>query len=204
MPISIKWGAAKDKAGNPTEECAKYTNAELLKQGIESYGNAYHILNQFRPTYNGYPKTLPNFEGDKTAADSTQTILNYHREASDNVKSNFDKSKLDPDQTYVVNMYYNASPHILDFYKDAVKDKTGTYGTHVGHLYYDKNLSDWVVEHNIHGNIYKDKFDSVLGGLSNPNKYGITAISTTKPKVKTLLRNLKNNIADFLNIHQDD
>lgn len=70
MPISIKWGAAKDEAGNPTKECAKYTNAELAKQGIESYGNAYHILSQFRSTYNGYPKTLPDFEGDKTVADS--------------------------------------------------------------------------------------------------------------------------------------
>lgn len=153
MPISIKKHTAKDKNGKYTEECAAYTNAELAEQGIESYGNAYHILSQFKPTYNGYPKTLPDFEGDKTAADSTRTILNYHRDASDNIKANFDKSELDPDQTYVVNMYYNISPHILDFYKDAINDKTGTYGTHVGHLYYDKNLNDWIVEHNIHGHI---------------------------------------------------
>lgn len=60
MPISIKRRAAKDKAGNLTKECATYTNTELSKQGVESYGNAYHILNQFRPTYNGYPKDLPD------------------------------------------------------------------------------------------------------------------------------------------------
>lgn len=39
-------------------------------------------------------------------------------------------------------MYYNTSPHILDFYKDAVDDKTGTYGTHVDHLYFDKDQND--------------------------------------------------------------
>ena len=200
MPISIKRGAAKDKAGNPTKECATYTNTELSKQGVESYGNAYHILNQFRSTYNGYPKDLPDFEGDKTAADSTQTILNYHRQAADNVRDNFDKSKLDPSQTYVVNMYYNTSPHILDFYKDAVDDKTGTYGTHVDHLYFDKDQNDWVVEHNIHGNVYKDTYDSVLGGRSNPNKYGITAISTTKPTLRTMMRNTSNAIKRFLNM----
>lgn len=142
MPISIQRNKAKDKAGNLTKECATYTNTELSKQGIESYGNAYHILKQFRPKHNGYSRELPDFSDDKTASDSTATIINYHRAAADNIKENFDKSKLDPSQIYVVNMYYNTSPHILDFYKDAVKDKTGTYGTHVGHLYFDKDQND--------------------------------------------------------------
>ena len=32
-------------------------------------------------------------------------------------------------------MYYNTSPHILDFYKDAVDDKTGTYElVHMEHM----------------------------------------------------------------------
>lgn len=58
-----------------------------------------------------------------------------------------------------------------------------------------------MVEHNIHGNIYKDTYDSVLGGRSNPNKYGITAISTTKPTLRTMFRNMSNAIKNFLNIN---
>lgn len=204
MPISIKWGCAKDQNNNYTEECATYTNAELNKRGIESYGNAYQILNQFRSKYNGYPRELPNFKEDKTARDSIATIMNYHRAASDNIKENFDKSKLNPNQTYVVNLYYNKSPYILDFYKETVKDNTNTYGTHVGHLYFDKDQNDWVVEHNIHGNVYKDKFDNILGGYSNPNNYGITAISTTKPTFRTFLWNTKNKIFDLLGINENN
>ena len=68
--------------------------------------------------------------------------MDYHRQASDNVKNNFDKSKLDPNQNYTVNMYYNTSPYMRKFYNEAVKQDTDNYATHVGRLYYDKNQKD--------------------------------------------------------------
>lgn len=84
MSISIKWGAAKDKAGNPTEECATYTNTELSKQGIESYGNAYHILKQFQSKYNGYPKDLPDETKvlNSLSDESTEVDLTYNKSTS--------------------------------------------------------------------------------------------------------------------------
>ena len=132
-------GQAKDHNGNFTTECAAYVNGQLSKDGIESYGNAYHIPAQFKSVMNGYDHVeLPS--GKMTgysSADSTSTIMNAHRAASDYLKQNFDESQLDPEQNYVVNMYYNSSPHMNEFYQNAEKDKTNNYGTHVGKLYHD-------------------------------------------------------------------
>lgn len=107
---------------------------------MESYGNAYHIPAQFRSVVNGYNHVdLPSgkMEG-YSPADSTKAIMAAHRAASDYIKDSFDVSQLDPKENYVVNMYYNTSPHMNDFYKSAEKDGTENYGTHVGRMYYDQ------------------------------------------------------------------
>lgn len=96
MAKKIQWGAAKDKWGKYTEDCAADTNRWLQEQGIESYGHAYQVPDQFRKVFNGYPSQLPEFPKDATASDSTRIIMDYHRLASDNIKENFDKSKLNP------------------------------------------------------------------------------------------------------------
>ena len=31
--------------------------------------------------------------------------------------------------------------------------------------------------HNIHGDVYYDALETILGGASNPHKYGVTSIS---------------------------
>lgn len=68
--------------------------------------------------------------------------MNFHRIAADKIKENIDKSQLDITQNYVINMYYNTSPHMVDFYNDAIKNDTKNYGTHVGRLFYDKDQKD--------------------------------------------------------------
>ena len=106
---------------------------------MESYGNAYNIPAQFKSEINGYDHVdLPSgkMEGF-SPADSTKAIMTAHRAASDYIKENFDVSSLDPNENYVVNMYYNTSPHMNDFYKAAEEGNTNNYGTHVGRLYHD-------------------------------------------------------------------
>ena len=66
---------------------------------------------------------------------------------------------------------------MLEFFYAARKQGTGNYATHVGVLYYDKKAQAWIVEHNIHGHVHYDALVSVLGGRSNPHKYGVTSIS---------------------------
>ena len=100
-----------------------------------------------------------------------------HRQAADYIKEHLDISKLIPGAYYVVNMYYTTSPYMLQFFYEARKQGTGNYGTHVGVLYYDAEYETWIVEHNIHGHVHYDALESILGGLSNPHKYGVTSIS---------------------------
>ena len=191
MSTKILWKKGCDRNGNYTEDCAADTNRWLQERGVESYGNAYEVPSQFKSVVNGYKTVdLPDMTG-YSPSDSTKTIMNVHRQASDYIKDNFDVSQLNPKENYVVNMYYNTSPHMNDFYQKAQEGDTGNYGTHVGRLYNDAEKG-WVVEHNIHGNIHIDPYEEVVGGKSNANKYGITSISTTKPTLWTHLRNIKN------------
>lgn len=183
----------RNRNGQFSTECAEDTNRWLLEKGVESYGNAYQIPSQFKSVINGYDHVdLPTGKMKGfSSADSTKVIMNAHRAASDYIKDNFDINTLDKDQNYVVNMYYNNSPHMNTFYKNAEKGNTDHYGTHVGRLYNDEN-GEWVVEHNIHGDIHIDPLIEVLGGLRNKHRYGVTSISTTNPTWKTALRNFIN------------
>jgi hypothetical protein len=74
-------------------------------------------------------------------------------------------------------MYYATSPYMMQFFYAASKQGTGNYGTHVGVMYYNTEYDIWVVEHNIHGHVHYDALESILGGESNPHKYGVTSIS---------------------------
>ena len=193
MSTKILKGQGRDIDGCFTMECGRDTNRWLAERGVESYGNAYHIPAQFKSVINGYDHVeLPSgkMEGF-SPADSTKTIMQAHRAASDYIKDNFSTDQLDKNQNYVVNMYYNTSSHMNDFYKNAEEDKTDNYGTHVGRLYHDPEQG-WLVEHNVNGNVHINPFNEVVGGFSNSNKYGVTSISTTKPTIRTWARNLLN------------
>lgn len=172
----VKW-AGRNRYGKYTSQCAAHANGCLGRAGYYSQGHAYQILSQFPSVINGYKHVkIPNLStvsADKRFA----TVLEMHREAADYVKENLDISKLVRGKYYVVNMYYRTSPYMLQFFYSARKQGTGNYGTHVGVLYYSTEYKTWVVEHNIHGNVYYDPLLSILGGLSNPHSYGVTSIS---------------------------
>lgn len=174
--VIVKW-AGRNRAGKYTSQCAAHVNGRLTRAGYYSQGHAYQILSRFPSVINGYKSVeIPNLS-KLSSEKRVPAVLNMHRQAADYVKENLDISKLVPGKYYVVNMYYTTSPYMLQFFYSARKQGTGNYGTHVGVLYYNTEAEAWVVEHNIHGHVYYDALVSVLGGTSNPNKYGITSIS---------------------------
>lgn len=176
---TIKWGG-RDRYGRFTDQCAAHVNGRLQKFGYYSQGHAYQIPYHYPSVINGYLKAkipdLSTISPEKRAS----AVLNMHREASDYVKKHLDISKLVPGKYYVVNMYYTTSPYMLEFFYAAKKQGTYNYGTHVGVLYYNTEYQTWIVEHNIHGHVHYDALVSILGGLSNPHKYGVTSISRVR------------------------
>ena len=176
---TIKWGG-RDRYGRFTDQCAAHVNGRLKKFGYYSQGHAYQIPYHYPSVINGYLKAkipdLSTISPEKRAS----AVLNMHREASDYVKKHLDISKLVPGKYYVVNMYYTTSPYMLEFFYAAKEQGTYNYGTHVGVLYYNTEYQTWIVEHNIHGHVHYDALVSILGGLSNPHKYGVTSISRVR------------------------
>lgn len=176
---TVKWGG-RDRYGRFTDQCAAHVNGRLKKFGYYSQGHAYQIPYHYPSVINGYLKAkipdLSTISPEKRAS----AVLNMHREASDYVKKHLDISKLVPGKYYVVNMYYTTSPYMLEFFYAAKKQGTYNYGTHVGVLYYNTEYQTWIVEHNIHGHVHYDALVSILGGLSNPHKYGVTSISRVR------------------------
>lgn len=176
---TVKW-SGRDRYGRFTDQCAAHVNGRLKKFGYYSQGHAYQIPYHYPSVINGYLKAkipdLSTISPEKRAS----AVLNMHREASDYVKKHLDISKLVPGKYYVVNMYYTTSPYMLEFFYAAKKQGTYNYGTHVGVLYYNTEYQTWIVEHNIHGHVHYDALVSILGGLSNPHKYGVTSISRVR------------------------
>ena len=172
----VYWGG-RDRNGKFTEECAAHANGRLKKAGYYSFGHAYQIPSHYPSVMNGYTKVKVPDLSKLSWEKRFPAVLNMHRQAADYIKANLDVSKLVPGRFYVVNMYYSTSSHMLEFFYAARKQGTGNYATHVGVLYYDTKHQAWIVEHNIHGSVYYDALVSILGGSSNPNKYGITSIS---------------------------
>lgn len=174
--VVVKW-AGRNRYGKYTSQCAAHVNGRLTKAGHYSNGHAYQILSRFPSVINGYKSVeIPNLS-KLSSEKRAPAVLKMHRQAADYVKEHLDISKLIPGKYYVVNMYYTTSPYLLQFFYSARKQGTGTYGTHVGVLYYDTEAEAWVVEHNIHGHVHYDALVSILGGASNPHKYGVTSIS---------------------------
>jgi hypothetical protein len=172
----VKWGG-RNRYGKFTDQCAAHVNGCLSKVGYYTQGHAYQIPSYFPSIINGYMKIdVPSLSELRTEL-RFSAVLNMHRQAADYVKEHLDISKLVPGKYYVVNMYYNSSPYMLQFFYAASKQGTVNYGTHVGVLYYNTEYEVWIVEHNIHGHVHYDALESILGGLSNPHKYVVTSIS---------------------------
>lgn len=157
-----------DRLGNRTLECATFSNTWMRNNGIKAGGDAYQVGRRYSPVINGYDGI------NLQRGVSNKQIMDYHRQAADKVQQNLDTLSLQKGHMYPVNMYYNTSPHMQEFYNKALDENTKTPGTHTGVLY--NNGNQWMVGHNIHGTILNNPVSEVLGGRSNPHKYGITAV----------------------------
>lgn len=157
------------KAG--TQQCAQFQNQKFRDYGYDIKGNAWNLVGD-KIIFNGYDELNIPETYDK------KIIEKINKDASKNVYNNFDSKTLNPEQPYIVNMYYKGSPYQETAYNDGDK----VYGTHTGILTYDNNTGRWIVTHNIHDNIHKDDFIQLQGGKG---KYGVTAIST--PRKSNLL-----------------
>lgn len=157
-----------DRLGNKTNECATFSNTWMRSNGLKAGGDAYQVGKRYTPVINGYD----GIDFQKGA--SNAKIMGYHRQAADKVQQGLDTLSLQKGHMYPVNMYYNTSPHMQDFYNRALDEDTRTPGTHTGVLY--NNGNQWMVGHNIHGTILNNPVSEVLGGKSNPHKYGVTAV----------------------------
>lgn len=157
-----------DRLGNKTLECATFSNTWMRNNGIKAGGDAYQVGRRYSPVINGYDGM------NLQRGVSNKQIMDYHRQAADKVQQNLDTLSLQKGHMYPVNMYYNTSPHMQEFYNKSLDENTKTPGTHTGVLY--NNGNQWMVGHNIHGIILNNPVSEVLGGKNNPNKYGITAV----------------------------
>lgn len=157
-----------DRLGNKTLECATFSNTWMRNNGIKAGGDAYQVGRRYSPVINGYDGM------NLQRGVSNKQIMDYHRQAADRVQQNLDTLSLQKGHMYPVNMYYTTSPHMQEFYNKSLDENTKTPGTHTGVLY--NNGNQWMVGHNIHGIILNNPVSEVLGGKSNPHKYGITAV----------------------------
>ncbi len=170
-----------DRDGNLTSECAAYVNGILKKNGIKSWGHSYQINSQFKDFINGYDNI------DKPTNLTTSNIMNFHRQAADNLANNIDTLQMNPNHLYTANMYYAnnqgvPSAHTTDYYNEAINNGNRQYATHVGLIYHDKDKNQWRVTHNINGGKYNEEkpYDEPLyedlGGRAR-HGYGITSIA---------------------------
>ena len=170
----------KTKSYIPTEECAQWANSSLrgykdakgryLYSNDDIGGDAWTRIGagkETRMVFNGYDGM--DYDRQKYSRRASDKRNN---EAAANLAKNFDSNSLDKSKTYMVNMYYAASPNKQKAWEGA--SSYGTTGTHTGNLYWDENKNKWIVAHNIHGKVYEDDFLKAQG----PNKaYGVTAIA---------------------------
>lgn len=157
-----------DRLGNITPECASYSNTFMRSLGLKADGHSYQVGSNYTPVINGYDNL------NLSRGLSEAQIMDLHRQAADYVQRNLDTMVLRKTHIYPVNMYYNDSHHMEDYYNKALDENTGTPGTHTGMLY--NNGNQWMVGHNISTNVHDEPVLTVLGGRSNPHKYGITAV----------------------------
>lgn len=150
-----------------TTQCAAYSHQKLRDAGYKSSGNAWD--SKAKVIYNGW-------------ANTTGSDYNTHGvAAAKDFYQNFDSTTLDPEVTYEVNMYYKNSPMAEEAYPDT--DGNGLRGTHTGNLYWDPDQKKWIVEHNVHGTIYRDEWFNLQKKGARGSQYGITGLQQPRKKI---------------------
>lgn len=116
----------------------------------------------------------------------------YNKQAADSLKKYINNFQLDPNEIYMVNMYYGPDSRNLPSYGEAYSYQgKPTLGSHTGTLYYDPE-GGWKVNHNVHRYVSTVPLNDVLGGDKRtgitaigriPHKENITVVDkTTMPK----------------------
>lgn len=144
---------ALDSKGNPTSECAKYSNDVLRSKGYQSTGDAWTRIpfSGAKVLYSGYDKKLPETYDN-------ETYTQYINEAADRFAEKVDTTKLrDYD---IVGMTSLGSPSQEKAYNTGKKH--GRLNTHTGHIRVGKDGTHYVV-HNVHNNLYQHKLADLLG-----------------------------------------
>lgn len=162
--------------------CAQYANDTLRghkdSKGRHLYswdttgGDAWTRLSRgsAKMVYSGYDSADYDRTQYSNAASDRRNFA-----AADKLLKEFDSRTLDPNKTYMVNMFYKGSPARKEAWE---KSEGGTTGTHTGNLYFNKDTGRWHVSHNIHGTVYDDDFIKIQG---SKGRYGVTAIAEAIP-----------------------
>lgn len=170
----------KTKSWVPTEECALWANDSLRRfknnKGKNIYtsdnigGDAWTRLTagKNKMIYSGYDSE----EYDRRGYSEKNSNKRNH-DASNKLRKEFNSDVLDKSKVYLVNMYYDRSPHKQTAWKEGA---SGVTGTHTGNLYWDEGSNSWKVAHNIHGKILNEDFISLQGDRTGKG-YGVTAIA---------------------------
>lgn len=170
------------KYANDTLRNHKDANGRALYSWDTTGGDAWTRLSRgsAKMVYSGYDSV----DYDKTKySDAASDKRNFA--AADRLLKEFDSSTLDPNKTYMVNMFYKGSPARREAWE---KSEGGTTGTHTGNLYFNKETGRWHVSHNIHGTVYDDDFIKIQGSRG---RYGVTAIAEAVPLDNSFLGRAK-------------
>ena len=176
----VAWTPTYKKGENcGVDGCAKYANDSLKNHKDAKGRNLYSAENigghawtrllagkNSKMIYSGYDSE----DYDRTKfSNAASDARNF--KAADRLLKEFDSKTLDPNKTYMVNMFYKGSPSRKQAWEEAIG---GTTGTHTGNLYFNKDTNKWHVSHNIHGTVYDDDFIKIQG---SKGRYGVTAIA---------------------------
>lgn len=164
-----------------TKACAAWSNSYLRNKGYRVSGDAWGLHN-IKTVLSGYTKPRP-----KTS--DYQTLQTYNWDAADILKKKFNSSQLNPNKTYIVNLYSTGSPYQRESFNHGISG----YGSHTGQL--RNNNGKWYLYHNWHGTVKKTPIENVLG---SDNELGITAIYAPLKRYGGKL-NEKNTFINFSN-----
>ena len=174
-----------------TSACAQYAN-DALRNYVDINGNRWYNYSTLqgdawtrfaapsaRMVFSGYDSEIYDRNAYSRALSEER-----NRNAADRVARGFSTSMLNPNRTYMVNMYYIGSHYTQQAWE---RGKNGLTGTHTGNLYFDKNTQRWRVSHNLGGTVHDQDLSAVLG---SKGKWGITAIAEAVPSSNPLLGKL--------------
>ena len=177
------------RAGTPA--CAQYAN-DALRNYVDINGNRWynydtlsgHAWTRFsapsaKIVFSGYDSDIYN-RNNYSLSIANQRNFN----AADKIAREFNSNMLDPNKTYMVNMFYKGSSYSQEAWRNGTK---GLTGTHTGNLYFDRNTQRWRVSHNLGGTVHDQDLSAVLG---SKGKWGVTAIAEAVPSTNPLLGKL--------------